>query len=244
MIRQTWVEIENTRRVLLHEAVATFERIVIGLELPIILDVAGIFWYLAFLTLAGIWYDTQWDSTKSSVPNHIENLSVGRITYTNVFIQVGVEILCGMLVYPLYLRPLWSLLFAQQPIRGMKLSGVWISDIKANDITWYQAWWVEFVGSFILQLLALLISGLLSSEWTRIVLMESISTAAVGLALDTAGGYFSPAYALILLTGTDGITLYEIFLVYWVGSILGTIFAYLLFRGLLRALGEDERKNV
>ncbi|CAG7660017.1 unnamed protein product [Allacma fusca] len=242
-IRKNWTNIDDTSRVILHELVATFEKAVTCLELPIILDDAGLFWYLLLLTLTGMWFSTQWDRTKSSIPNHIENLTFGRIAFTNVLIQMSIELGWGMLIYPLYVRPLWSL-FPGQPIRAMKFNGVWISDLKANNITWYQGCWVEFIGSFLLQLLALLVAGMLSNEWISEVLMQCLSSAVVGYTLDTAGGYFNPVIATILLAGTEGISTFELIMVYWVGSVSGTIVAYLLFKGILTVIGDDDRKQL
>ncbi|KAK9505313.1 hypothetical protein O3M35_009397 [Rhynocoris fuscipes] len=98
----------SVRKILLLEAVATWEMCAACFELIIVADNYGVSTYALYLFLLTIWWSKNWGDATACPYTHIEEYVEGKTWISHVFAKILCQLIGGLLTYR-YVLFLWSL---------------------------------------------------------------------------------------------------------------------------------------
>ncbi|GAB6027536.1 hypothetical protein CHUAL_001784 [Chamberlinius hualienensis] len=187
-------------------------------ELAFIYDQYGTVTFSIILFLLCLWWCWSFGDAAANPNKYIEDGIRGHLEWAHVGLLVFTELFAAMFVMT-YMRHLWAIGWSHE--HESKSSE---KDCHADlQVSVFKGAIVEGVITFIDRLNALTLEEI---DWPHSTLTCAfLSTFLVVSALHSSGGYFNPALATSLKMGCDGHSILEFIMVYWVGSVIGSLIA-------------------
>jgi len=225
------------QRLILLEVVAAMDLCGCCFELCVIADNYGVFIYSIYLFSLTIWWSGEWGLAAGCPYIHIENVLLGSDGIINAILKILAEIAGGILVFR-YVQFLWNL--EMSPYHVGKAYDDCTTDLQVPVITGAV---IEGIATCACRVVSMLLSDVEPQYGSAID--SFIATSLVVAAFNYSGGYFNPVLATSLKYGCKGNTFTEHVCVYWVGAIVGSAVACLIYNHMFRerVLTSTRRKS-
>jgi len=222
-----------------NEAIAAAELCGACFELIIIADNYGLTAYAIALFLLTIWWSLHWGDATACPYNHVEEWIQGNLTRQETIVRTVAQTIGGVAVFRL-IQTLWSLEISETHV-GRSHSAVY--NVCQADLTVpvLHGAVIEGVATLVCRLGSRLIAQREPQYATAID--SFVATSMVCMAFSTSGGYLNPVLATSLKFGCRGHTPMEHFVVYWIGSTLGSISSIYVWPHVDEALAVKEKKE-
>ncbi|BES92397.1 aquaporin rerated protein, invertebrate [Nesidiocoris tenuis] len=212
----------NVKKILLLEAIATWELCAACFELIIVADNYGVSTYALFLFVLTIWWSRNWGDATACPYTHFEDVAEGREWIGQAILKILAQLAGGLLTYG-YTQYLWSLEVSANH-RGRAYEAC-TADLQVPAVIGAV---IEGVATCACRLASRFIAEINPTFGTE--LDAFIGTSLVVAAFNYSGGYFNPALATSLKLGCDGHTPEQHFFVYWIGSTVGALASVYLYK--------------
>lgn len=209
-------------RVLFMEFVATAELCAVCFELIIVAEVYGIWVYAGLLFLLTLWWAAHWQDAAACPYIHVEDYLQGTSTFNHTVLCCLAELAGGLAIYR-YVQYTWSLQLSTSHIA----KSVWDCDADLQ-VPALQGAIVEGIATMLCRLTTKMIATMEPKYAGSIEAF--IGTSLVVAAVDYSGGYFNPVLATSLKFNCRGNTFIEHLIVYWIGSLAGSVLSWWLFQ--------------
>ncbi|EFX67799.1 aquaporin-11-like [Daphnia pulex] len=202
------------------EFIASAELCAVCFELIVVAEEYGIWMYALVLFLLTLWWAAHWGDASACPYIHLEAYLDGSIHFSQAFLASLAEIAGGLAIYK-YVQYTWDL-----ELSGHINRSVWDCDADLH-VPAFQGALIEGVATFLCRI----VSKLIAEIEPRFggVLDAFIGTSLVVAACDYSGGYFNPVLATSLKLNCRGNTVAEHFVVYWIGSIAGSVVSWRVY---------------
>ncbi|KAB7495657.1 Aquaporin-12A [Armadillidium nasatum] len=208
-------------REIILEIVASAELCGTCYELIIIADNYGVLAYALYLFLMTIWWSKSWGTATACPYNLLEEYVEQGTDFKTVGLKIGAQTFGGIASFR-WVKQLWMLeMAATHKGRG-------VEDCSADlQVPFLFGFLIECVLTCFCRLFSRSL-GELEPKFSNII-DSFFATSMVVLAFNYSGGYFNPVLATGLKWGCKGHSNTEHVVVYWAGSILGSMLSIKLW---------------
>lgn len=213
---------EGIIRDIIMEFLTTIEMCLSFFELIVVTENWGIMAYAIYLFILTLIWDHTWEDASACPYTAIEEVLEGTRDYSNAALRIFGQILGASITFSI-IQLFWAMELVHTH-RGKAFEDC-VADLQVPVC---MGACIEAAGTCLCRLIGRTMAET-QSKWGKLV-NAFCTTIIVLAAFDTTGGYFNPALSTSLKMGCEGNTFVEHTVVYWAGSIIGSVASVYIFK--------------